>query len=147
MITSKIRIGSGRIYVLFCTDGAPKTIGPRSGFARRVKKLALGATSVHCTIHPQALTSRTLSSDLLSALKIAIKTVNFVNKSAVYTRLFSKLCLDMSADHTTLLYHTNVRWLSKGNMLSRVFEQQFSHARKVSRVPRQAETRTCLLLQ
>ena len=30
----------------------------------------------------------------------------------------------MSANHTTLLYHTNVRWLSKGNMLSRVFELQ-----------------------
>ena len=105
-----------------CTDGAPAMIGARSGFARRVKELAPGATSVHCMIHRQALASRTLPSDLQSALKIAIKTVNFVKKSALNTRLFSKLCKDMSADHTTLLYHTDVRWLSKGNMLSRVFE-------------------------
>ena len=27
----------------------------------------------------------------------------------------------MNADHTALLYHTQVRWLSKGNMLSRIF--------------------------
>ena len=28
----------------------------------------------------------------------------------------------MDADHTALLYHTQVRWLSKGNMLFRIFE-------------------------
>ena len=28
----------------------------------------------------------------------------------------------MDADHTVLLYHTQVRWLSKGNMLSCIFE-------------------------
>ena len=28
----------------------------------------------------------------------------------------------MNADHTALLYQTQVRWLSKGNMLSRIFE-------------------------
>ena len=29
---------------------------------------------------------------------------------------------DMDADHTALLYHTQVRWMSKGNMLSLIFE-------------------------
>ena len=28
----------------------------------------------------------------------------------------------MNSDHTALLYDTQVRWLSKGNMLSRIFE-------------------------
>ena len=28
----------------------------------------------------------------------------------------------MDADHTALLYQTQVCWLSKGNMLSRIFE-------------------------
>ena len=28
----------------------------------------------------------------------------------------------MDADHTAFLYHTQVRWLSKGNMLFRIFE-------------------------
>ena len=42
--------------------------------------------------------------------------------SALNTRLFSKLYKDMDADHTALLYHTQVRWLSKGNMLSRIIE-------------------------
>ena len=101
-----------------CTDGASAMIGARSGFAKRVKKLAPGATSVHCMIHRQALASRTLPLDLQSALNIAIKMVNLVKKSALNTRLFSKLCKDMSVDYTTLLYHTDVRWLSKGNTQS-----------------------------
>ena len=28
----------------------------------------------------------------------------------------------MDANHTALLYHTQFRWLSKGNMLSHIFE-------------------------
>ena len=48
--------------------------------------------------------------------------VNFVKKSSLFTSRFSKLCKNMSADYTILLYHTDVRWLSKGNMLSRVFQ-------------------------
>ena len=105
-----------------CTDGAPAMIGARSGFAKRVKELAPGATSVQCTVHLQALASRTLPSDLQLALNIAIKIANFVKKNALSTRLFSKLCKDMSADYTTILYHTDMRWLSKSNMLSRLFQ-------------------------
>ena len=51
-----------------------------------------------------------------------MKVVNYVKSSALNTRIFSKLCKDMYANHTTLLYHTQVHWLSKGNMLSRIFE-------------------------
>ena len=47
-------------------------IGAQSGFTKRVKELAPGARSVHCMMHHQALASRTLSSDLQSALNIAI---------------------------------------------------------------------------
>ena len=45
-----------------------------------------------------------------------------MKNSALNTRLFSKLCKDMNANHTPLLYHTQVRWLSRGNMFSRIFE-------------------------
>ena len=53
---------------------------------------------------------------------IAIKVVNFIKKSALNTRLFKQLCSDMNSEHETLLFHTEVRWLSKGNMLSRLYE-------------------------
>ena len=55
-------------------------------------------------------------------MSVVIKVVNYVKSSALNSRLFSKLCKDMDADHTALLYQTQVRWLSKGNTLSRIFE-------------------------
>lgn len=76
----------------------------------------------HCVIHRQALAARTLPDDIKKALKCAIDVVNFIKGSALHTRLFETLCVDLNADHKNLLFHTQVRWLSKGNMLSRLFE-------------------------
>ncbi|XP_077966899.1 zinc finger BED domain-containing protein 5-like [Styela clava] len=48
--------------------------------------------------------------------------VNYVKTSALNTRLFARLCEDLNSDHMCLLYHTEVRWLSRGNITKRVFE-------------------------
>ena len=54
-------------------------------------------------------------------LNTIIKTVNFV-KVVLLTHAFSRDCQDMDAVHDTLLFHIAVRWLSKGNVVQRVFE-------------------------
>ena len=38
------------------------------------------------------------------------------------SRLFARLCQDVGSDHKCFLFHTEVRWLSRGNMTRRVFE-------------------------
>ena len=48
--------------------------------------------------------------------------MNFVKNSSLNSRLFAALCSDLGTDYKTLLFHTEVRWLSKGNMLSRLYE-------------------------
>ncbi|KAL4142165.1 hypothetical protein QTP88_004678 [Uroleucon formosanum] len=53
---------------------------------------------------------------------LATLLVNAVKNSALNTRVFQKLCANMDAEHETLLFHTETRWLSKGNMLARLFE-------------------------
>ncbi|XP_003376634.1 zinc finger protein [Trichinella spiralis] len=55
-------------------------------------------------------------------LNFAAEVVNYVKSSALNTRLFASLCESLNADHMALLYHTEVRWLSKGNMLGRIYE-------------------------
>ena len=63
-------------------------------------------------IHKAVLVSKTISKRLHEHMSVVIKVVDYVKSSALNTRLFSKLCKDMDADHTTLLYQTQVRWLS-----------------------------------
>ena len=36
--------------------------------------------------------------------------------------MFKILCKDLSDDHSVLLFHSNVRWLSSGNVTKRVYE-------------------------
>ena len=105
-----------------CTDGAPAMLGARSGLQTLVGDCSPDAVSMRCMIHRQALASMTLPESLQNVLNIAIKTVNFVKHSALIIRLFRKLYSEMNAERLNLLYNTRVRWLSKGNILARVFE-------------------------
>ena len=104
------------------TDGAPVMLGRKSGFQTYVKDIAVNATFVHCFIHRFALCTKVLPAELMSRLNKIIKIVNFIKTSALNSRLFARLCEDVSSARKCLLFHTEVRWLSRGNMTRRVFE-------------------------
>ena len=104
-----------------CTDGTPKTLRSRSGIVARTKQGSPNEVETCCVIHHDALTSRTLPGTMKDKLAIAICVVNFVKISSVKSRLFTTMRKDLDADHKTLLFHTVVRWLAKGNMLTRVY--------------------------
>ena len=103
-----------------CSDGAPAMLGSRSGFQKVVKDKSPEVTGVHCVIHRQALACKTMPPQLFEMMSTIIKIVNFIKSSSLNTRLFRELCEDMTATHKTLLFYTQVRWLSKGNVLKRV---------------------------
>ncbi|XP_067947390.1 protein FAM200C-like [Watersipora subatra] len=104
-----------------CTDGDPAMFGCHAGFAQLVKEKNHLVVSTHCCIHRQARAAKTLPEGLLEHLSLVIKVVNFIKGSALQTLLFHKLCDDIDAVHSSLLFHTEVRWLSKSNMLLRFF--------------------------
>ena len=52
----------------------------------------------------------------------AVKMVNYVRQRPLKSRIFAKLCKSMDSAHINLIQHTEVRWLSRGNVLSRVYE-------------------------
>ena len=97
-------------------------IGANSGLVSLVKQKNSAIQGTHFIIHKASLVLKTIPKRLHKHLSFVIKVVNYVKSSALNIRIFSKLCKYMDADHTKLLYHTHVRWLSKGNMLSCVFE-------------------------
>ena len=105
-----------------CTDGAPAMLGCKSGFQMKVKEKSPEVRGVHCMIHRYTLACKTLPNFLKKVLNSVVKIVNFIKKSATTSRLFKQFCKEMDSDHETLLYYTAVRWLSKGNVVTRFFE-------------------------
>ena len=77
---------------------------------------------LHCMIHRFALSCKVLPAELFDVLSLVIKMVNNVKGSALYSGLFKILCEDLGADYSVLLFHSNVRWLPRGNVTKRVYE-------------------------
>ena len=105
-----------------CTDGAPAMLGNRSGFAALVKNVAPHVTVTHCILHRHALMMKTLPENLNSAMTLVVRAVNFIRGQPLNQRLFQKFCEEVGSEFTVLLYHTQVRWLSRGRVLRRVVE-------------------------
>ena len=78
--------------------------------------------STHCVIHREMLASRKTSPELNSVLNDVIKIINHIKAHALNSRLFEQLCEEMDAEYKRLLLHTEVRRLSKGRSLARVYE-------------------------
>ncbi|XP_060873903.1 SCAN domain-containing protein 3-like [Metopolophium dirhodum] len=105
-----------------CTDGAAAMTGRISGFKAEVMKVSPDIRFVHCIIHREHLTFRKIGCELNSIMNDVVSMVNFVKTRALNSRLFKILCEDMGSNHNTLLFHTDVRWLSRGKVLKRVIE-------------------------
>jgi hypothetical protein len=61
---------------------------------------------------------------LAEVLSTAISMINYIKTRPVKSRIFEQLSKAMRAEHTTLLLHTEIRWLSRGKALRRVVELQ-----------------------
>ena len=52
-------------------------------------------------------------------MDVIVKTVNFIRSRGLNHRQFISFLADMDSEYGELLYHTEVRWLSRGNVLNR----------------------------
>lgn len=105
-----------------CSDGAQTMAGMRKGLRALIKKASPNAEWTHCVIHREALASRHLSSELSEVMTDIVGVVNFIKTRPLKTRVFSAICEEMGAEHQAVLFHSEARWLSRGKVLSRVFE-------------------------
>jgi hypothetical protein len=63
-----------------------------------------------------------MPSKFKTVLENNVKIINFIKARPLNSRLFSLLCDDMGSEHKQLLLHSEVRWLSWGKVLTRLFE-------------------------
>ena len=107
------------------TDGAPSMIGRRQGLGNLLQLEAnkVGNDSVmrfHCIIHQEKLCAKSLK--MQNVMSIVIKTVNFICSKGLRYREFQELLHSIDADFQDISYYTEIRWLSRGKTLKRVFE-------------------------
>uniref|UniRef100_A0A8C4TID3 DUF4371 domain-containing protein n=1 Tax=Erpetoichthys calabaricus TaxID=27687 RepID=A0A8C4TID3_ERPCA len=108
--------------ISICSDGAAAMTGRTTGFIARARQQNNSIVSSHCILHRHALASKRMSEILHETLNDAVKIINYIKSHSLNARLFRQLCQEISSDHKTLLFHTEVRWLSRGKVLMRIFE-------------------------
>ena len=104
----------------------PRTLVPgylssHSVLSSYVKNVAANVAFVHCFSHRFELCTKALPSELMSCLNKIVKIVNVIKTSALNSRLCQG-SKDVCSEHKCLLFHTQLRWRSLGNMIRRVFE-------------------------
>ncbi|GFW21954.1 SCAN domain-containing protein 3 [Trichonephila clavipes] len=96
--------------------------GRLSGLTARMKEVAHESESTHCLIHREELASRKMSLKFNSVLIDVVKAINYIKAHALNSHLLEQLCEEMGTENRCLLLHTEIRWLSRGKLLLRVFE-------------------------
>ncbi len=96
--------------------------GRLSGLTARIKEVAPESESTHCIILREILVSRKMSPEFNSVLIDVVKVINPIKAHPLNTCLHQQLCEEMDAEHRCLLLYTEIRLLSRGNSLTRVFE-------------------------
>ena len=105
-----------------CMDGAPGMMGKRSGFVALVKKKCPDVIATRYVLHCQALATKTLPKELGDVMASVVATVNFIRARAFNHRLLQVFCEDIGAVYTHLLCYTEVRLLSRAQVLNRVLQ-------------------------
>uniref|UniRef100_A0A671W2C9 DUF4371 domain-containing protein n=1 Tax=Sparus aurata TaxID=8175 RepID=A0A671W2C9_SPAAU len=105
-----------------CTDGARAMTGRERGLAARVQQVAPLVKWTHCMVHREALAAKNMPVLFDSVLKQSVIIINVIKSRPLNSRLFGLLCQEMGSGYEQLLLHTEVRWLSRGRVLQRLYE-------------------------
>ena len=104
--------------VAICTDGAPAMCGKHTGAVSLIQEF-IGRRIIthHCIIHQQALCGKVLKFG--HVMSVVVSIVNYLRARALKHRTFRAFLEEVDAKYEDLVYHTEVRWLSRGRVLQR----------------------------
>jgi len=105
------------------TDGKPSMVGKENRAVALLKKhlresnFEQDILTVHCFIHREALCSKTLK--MTHVMEVVVKCVNEIRAKGLKHRKFQTFLEEVNAQYKVLVYHSEVRWLSRGRVLER----------------------------
>ncbi|XP_006732634.1 zinc finger MYM-type protein 6 [Leptonychotes weddellii] len=106
-----------------CTDEAASLTGRGSAFRAKIQEIATNTVAfTHCFIHREHLAAAKLSPCLHEILLQSAQILGFIKSNALNSRMLTILCEDMGSEHVNLPLHAEVRWISRGRILTRLFE-------------------------
>ncbi|KAM8790029.1 zinc finger MYM-type protein 6 isoform 3-T6 [Rhynchonycteris naso] len=106
-----------------CTDGAASMTGRYSGLKAKIQEVAMNTVAfTHCCIHREHLAAEKLSPCLHEILLQSAQILSFIKSNALNSRMLMILCEEMGSEHMNLPLHAEVQWISRGRILTRLFE-------------------------
>ncbi|KAM9208919.1 general transcription factor II-I repeat domain-containing protein 2B-like [Dugong dugon] len=112
--------------VSVASTGTPAMINVNDGLVTKLKsKVAMSCKgsslkSVCCIIHQESLCARKLKMD--HVMDVVVNSVNWICSRGLNHREFTTLLYELDNQYGSLLYHTEIKWLSRGLVLKRFFE-------------------------
>ena len=76
----------------------------------------------HCFLHRENLVAKTIGNELKKVMDQVVQMVNYVKRRPLQSRLLAKISQEMGEKFKNVLLHTEVRWLSRGRVLCRVYK-------------------------
>ncbi|XP_029803708.1 zinc finger MYM-type protein 6 isoform X2 [Suricata suricatta] len=106
-----------------CTDGAASMAGRCSSLRAKIQEIATNTVAfTHCFIHREQLAAEKLSPCLHKILLQSAQILSFIKSNASNSRMLTILYEEMGSEHVNLPLHAEVRWISRGRILTRLFE-------------------------
>ena len=102
--------------------GAASMTGKHPGAVACIREKVQNITQTHCMIHHKVLAVKHLRQSLCDVLSSCVKIVNSIKARPLQSQMFSKLCDELGLEHSSLLLHTEVQWLSQGKIVEHMFE-------------------------
>ncbi|KAM6156733.1 general transcription factor II-I repeat domain-containing protein 2B-like isoform 1-T1 [Erethizon dorsatum] len=112
--------------VSVASTGTPAMVDASNGLVTKLKaKVAMlckgsDLMSVCCIIHPESLCAQKLKMD--HVMDVVVSSVNWVCSRGLNHSEFTTLLYELDSQYGSLLYHTAIKWLSRGLVLKRFFE-------------------------
>ncbi|ELK06839.1 General transcription factor II-I repeat domain-containing protein 2 [Pteropus alecto] len=112
--------------VSVASTGTPAMVDANDGLVTKLKsKVAMvckgsDLKSVCCIIHPESLCAQKLKMD--HVMNVVVNSVNWICSRGLNHSEFTTLLYELDSQYGSLLYYTEIKWLSRGLVLKRFFE-------------------------